>query len=235
MIYELLVPGTIWFWAFIVLVSSVWMFYVNSGYCEDRCRRGSHGKFPIEFAIVAIALYCLFGNLHELVKWVILHPVYAALVPIGYLAIGWLYAFTPYVGRWTLLVGELKERNEQEKIDWLSRIVSSDIIPGSTHTSEYAKICQGVKDSGGKMTPEALPFWKNYEQANGIKKPSSDDFIDYHISWMVNWPAFILWSLIEDPISYLGRKIILFSDNWISGTINSIWGEDEIVETGHGD
>ena len=87
------------------------------------------------------------------------------------------------------------------------------------------------------MTADLLPFWKEHEKNTycfdvfgrrvNITKPLPADFKGRIIAWIIYWPPVLFWTLLNDPLRRLGRRIYDAIAGILKWTSDSAWKDED--------
>lgn len=91
----------------------------------------------------------------------------------------------------------------------------------------------------GKMTPELLPFWKEHEKLITcrdwfnrmipIVKPEPKNFKSRIIAWTVYWPPCLFWTILNDPLRAIGRRIYELGAKTLQRISDSAWKDEDQI------
>ena len=143
-----------------------------------------------------------------------------------------------WLGNWRRAIDRIKEELENVA-DALQRLQPNDtrrqsyVEKGVVLKAELAAFegCNGV------MTEALLPFWKEYEKETyfqdtfgrsvSIAKPTPDNFKSRIASWIVYWPPSLIWTILNDPLRRIGRRIYDGVAGLLKSISDSAWKDED--------
>jgi hypothetical protein len=203
---ELFVVGTFWFYALIVLSSVAIIAFL-----ENEKAWGATVTL-----IGTIAAMIFLGNT-GFFPWLVSHPWHIVGGLLLYFVIGTLWGII----KWYLFVTNIKERYLEKKADFINR-AAQKIKDGNFKGSDFPTMEEAHLDDWketiktGKFVGQALVNWRAcvkqyekdyYNKNRRITKPLALDNKSRILSWMTYWPWSALWTLLNDPVRRLMRRI----------------------------
>lgn len=256
----LLAFGTVWFWLLILFE-----FFLLLAFVENE----KYLAAPVSLFIFICAMMTM-GSGIDVLHWINNNRILTVCYTVLYFVIGAAYVFPPYIGKWWLFVRDIRSKNRDIKLAWLEswkenrdrtqqtiKSISSSIAdlegkPGSPweleRLEEYKNQLQHAQAQynalaacNGKMTPELLPFWSEYESVQTcrdwfgrnipIAKPQPAKFRSRIIAWTVYWPPCLFWTLLNDPLRAIGRRIYEVGAKLLQHISDSAWKDEDKIGT----
>lgn len=157
------------------------------------------------FGLIAFFVLFQFAGNHDPFGWVITHMTDMILLTIGFFVAGTVWA----VAKWWFFVRKIAERYVEMRYEWLKGIQA------------MGELALGYKFLPSVITektpvPEQLrnewrahhAYGRKYRFVNTCEPvPQARKHKSRIITWMCYWPFSMVWTLLNDPIKALFKKI----------------------------
>jgi len=237
--------GTLWFWLLLIGSSIAIIAFLEN----------ERAWAATVTMVLTIAAIIGLGNM-GLLGWILENPWTLLLVVLGYFLCGTIYG----VVKWWLFVTNTKERYIEERDrfveKWRDRADKFKTDPNHRNlgTDEREKfkdaaflndVLQSVADNKpvGKLAAEWRQYVRNFDEnckygystpdyARRITMPQVRNHKGRIIAWMSYWPWSLFWTLLNDPIRRLFRRIYYQIKNVLQSISDRVYKDinDELAE-----
>lgn len=144
-----------------------------------------------------------------------------------------------WLAKWKTRIADVSTQinQAQERLNFATRAEEIENI--NQELSKLQKFASALENCNGIMTENLLPFWKEYENVEkyydffdrciSIKKPEPGNFKGRIIAWIVYWPPIMFWTLLNDPLRYIGRMIYDVVAKMLKRISDSAWKDEDKV------
>ncbi len=180
MLFSLLAFGTLWFWAALIIPFLFLIYFVEN--------EKSVGAFLLTFFTLG-ALIFLGGK--NVVPWVTGHPFLLAEYVGAYIGVGIVWGFI----KWFFYVLRKRDAYTAFRADW---------VKTNGEVDDSTTVSGGQRNHRSGQTNRQI----FQDDARRIDLPPRVERNKGRIIfWMSYWPASALWTLLNDPITRIGRFI----------------------------
>jgi len=116
---------------------------------------------------------------------------------------------------------------------------TNQIVESTTRINDLKAFVVALSACNGEMTAELLPFWKEEEKSFTfydwfnrrvqIVKPDPGKFKARIISWIVYWPPSLIWTLLNDPLRRIGRRLYDLVASLLKSISDSAWQDEDKI------
>jgi len=214
--------GTVWFWLLFVGSSIAIIAFL-----ENEKAWAS----TVTFVLTVAAMIGL-GNMGFL-GWVLGHPLELLIAALLYFVLGTIYG----VVKWWLFVTNIKERYIEEKAKFIEELEENIRTFEKNRTNSLGHTIQrNLNDEAffndakqtvatGKLVGKIIDYWREHvneydeecrrpypnrsvpDYKKRITKPLVRNHKGRVIAWMSYWPWSLFWTILNDPIRRLMRRI----------------------------
>jgi uncharacterized membrane protein (DUF485 family) len=211
MIFAFLLFGTPWFWC-ALLFPSLFLLYL----IENEKAVGA-----LMTVLITIGVFVAFGD-KRLLPWVISHPVDLAIDIGAYVLIGIVWGFVKWFfyvlrarDKYEKMRAEFEERADAFRLTVATRAASDKYPLGRGSTARTEANEESYKAEVARLNVKPAGFdkalFQHYASNQSFElrdfPPSADKNKGRIIFWMSYWPFSGVWTLINDPITRLYRRL----------------------------
>lgn len=177
----------------------------------------------ISISIISAALFGLFGQLPDVIKFLYMNPLVAIEGIIGYFVIGALYSIL----KWTSYISCIRRNYYKMKCEFLD---SKKI----QYTERNPSIPENFKREWISIIDSNQPFHNSlsYSEEDKVKMFAKNDLkASKHKGqitiWIIWWVWSAAWTLINDPVKRIANEIYIALSKVYEGIVKKMHGKIE--------
>ena len=132
------------------------------------------------------------------------NPLTFISVILSYLAVGVIWSFA----KWYFYLSNFVDKYKEARMDWLTNKMRGSAI------SLFTQVPDELKEE-----------WKEHvKNSYGIlERPSVSQNKARIARWITYWPASLIWSVIDDMLKAIVKRIIAVLDSWYQGILRNVY------------